>query len=76
MSPSIREIAEAVGLSSSSTVFAHLTRLERDGAIKRERSRTRSITITGMDAVDVRALLAECLPHLPPELAGKVEAAL
>lgn len=33
--PTVREIAEAVGLRSSSTVHGHLDRLERDGRIER-----------------------------------------
>lgn len=33
--PSVREIGEAVGLKSSSTVHSHLSRLEREGYIKR-----------------------------------------
>lgn len=33
--PSVREIAEAVGLASPSAVHHHLTALERDGFIER-----------------------------------------
>ena len=33
--PSVREIAEAVGLASSSTVHGHLSRLESKGYIRR-----------------------------------------
>src|SRR2546429_5080103 len=33
--PSVREIGEAVGLSSSSTVHNHLNQLERRGPVKR-----------------------------------------
>ena len=36
--PSVREIGEAVGLSSSSTVHNHLNQLERRGLIKREQN--------------------------------------
>ena len=36
--PSVREIGEAVGLSSSSTVHNHLNQLERRGLIKRDAS--------------------------------------
>src|SRR3989442_6941583 len=37
--PSVREIGEAVGLSSSSTVHNHLNQLERRGLIKRDPSK-------------------------------------
>jgi len=33
--PSVREIAEAVGLASTSAVHHHLTKLEKDGASTR-----------------------------------------
>lgn len=41
--PSVREIAEAVGLKSSSTVHAHLVQLEEKGYLKRDASKTRAI---------------------------------
>jgi repressor LexA len=34
--PSVREIGEAVGLASSSTVHGHLERLEKKGFIRRD----------------------------------------
>ena len=34
--PSVREIGEAVGLASSSTVHGHLDRLEKKGLIRRD----------------------------------------
>ncbi len=34
--PSVREIGEAVGLASSSTVHGHLERLEKKGLIRRD----------------------------------------
>lgn len=43
--PSIREIGEAVGLSSSSTVHAHLRTLETKGYLKRNPSKPRSIEL-------------------------------
>ncbi|MBI9015352.1 MAG: winged helix-turn-helix transcriptional regulator [Clostridiales bacterium] len=43
--PSIREIAEEVGLSSTSTVAGHLIRLEKKGYIKRIPDTSRAITI-------------------------------
>lgn len=43
--PSIREIGETVGLSSSSTVHTHLISLERKKHLKRNPSKPRSITL-------------------------------
>lgn len=44
--PSIREIGEAVGLSSSGTVHVQLCTLERKGYLKRDPSKPRSIRLT------------------------------
>lgn len=41
--PSIREIGDAVGLSSSATVHSHLKRLEVLGVLRRQKGRTRSV---------------------------------
>jgi repressor LexA len=43
--PSVREIGEAVGLSSSSTVHNHLMQLERKGLIKRDASKSRTVQL-------------------------------
>lgn len=43
--PSVREIAEAVGLASSSTVHGHLSRLESKGFIRRDPTKPRAIEI-------------------------------
>lgn len=43
--PSVREICEAVGLRSTSTVHGHLTRLEEKGYIRRDPAKTRAIEI-------------------------------
>jgi repressor LexA len=45
-SPSIREIADKVGLSSSSSVFYYLDRLESAGRIRRNGTRS-FIEVTG-----------------------------
>jgi repressor LexA len=51
--PSIREIAEGVGLRSSQTVHHHLVRLEGDGYVRRlnDRPRTPRLTEKGWGAV-------------------------
>ncbi len=43
--PSVREIGESVGLSSSSTVHAHLNSLERLGYLRRDPTKPRAIEV-------------------------------
>lgn len=43
--PSVREIGEAVGLSSSSTVHGHLAQLEDKGYIRRDPTKPRAIEV-------------------------------
>lgn len=43
--PSVREICEAVGLKSTSTVHGHLARLEKKGYIRRDPTKPRAIEI-------------------------------
>jgi repressor LexA len=45
--PSVRDICEAVGLSSTSTVHAHLSTLEEKGFIRRDGSVARAISVVG-----------------------------
>ncbi|MFK3959208.1 transcriptional repressor LexA [Guptibacillus hwajinpoensis] len=47
--PSVREIGEAVGLASSSTVHGHLARLEKKGYIRRDPTKPRAIEVLGLD---------------------------
>jgi repressor LexA len=47
--PSVREIGELVGLSSSSTVQSHLKTLERRGLIQRDPTKPRALTTRGAD---------------------------
>jgi repressor LexA len=47
--PSVREIAEAVGLASSSTVHGHLSRLESKGFIRRDPTKPRAIEILDLE---------------------------
>ncbi len=44
--PSVREIGMAVGLTSSSTVHAHLNVLQRDGYLRRDPDRPRTIVVS------------------------------
>lgn len=47
--PSVRDICSAVGLTSTSTVHGHLTRLENKGFIKRGTGKSRAIEIDDAD---------------------------
>jgi repressor LexA len=47
--PSVREIGEAVGLASSSTVHGHLARLEQKGLIRRDPTKPRAIELLDED---------------------------
>lgn len=47
--PSVREIGQAVGLASSSTVHGHLARLESKGLIRRDPTKPRAIEILDID---------------------------
>ncbi|WP_342512510.1 transcriptional repressor LexA [Sporosarcina sp. FSL K6-1522] len=69
--PSVREIGEAVGLASSSTVHGHLARLESKGFIRRDPTKPRAIEI--LDPEGLEALKPGVL-HVP--LVGKVTAGL
>ncbi len=67
--PSVREIGEAVGLASSSTVHGHLSRLESKGFIRRDPTKPRAIEILDPEGLDE---LKNGVMHVP--LIGKVTA--
>jgi repressor LexA len=67
--PTVREIGEAVGLASPSTVHAHLANLERAGLLRRDPTKPRALELVGRDKTD--AGVAE-LPKLP--LLGQIAA--
>jgi repressor LexA len=71
--PTVREIGEAVGLASPSTVHAHLANLERGGLLKRDPSKPRALDLIGHRTVAAAAPqpVAE-VPHLP--LLGQIAA--
>jgi len=53
--PSVREIGEAIGLSSSSTVHGHMSRLEEKGFIRRDPTKPRAIEVLdGSGAIPLR----------------------
>ena len=47
--PTVREIGEAVGLASPSTVHAHLANLERSGLLKRDPTKPRALELLGRE---------------------------
>ncbi len=67
--PSVREIGENVGLSSSSTVHGHLARLEEKGYLRRDPSKPRAIEVLDDDG---RAVQRHRLVSVP--LVGRVTA--
>ena len=69
--PSVREIGEAVGLTSSSTVHAHLQVLQREGYLKRDPTKPRAIVVS-FEPSSGAALRARPVAHVP--LVGDVAA--
>ena len=63
--PTVREIGEAVDLSSTSTVHGHISRLEKKGYIQKDPTKPRAIEVTpaGFEALGV-----ETTPHQIPVL--------
>jgi len=66
--PSVREICDAVGLKSTSTVHGHLERLEKKGYIRRDPTKPRAIEILD----DTTYLSKKELVNVP--IVGKVTA--
>lgn len=52
--PSVREMAAAVGLSSPSTVHAHLAALEDHGLIRRDKTKPRALEVFEQDGEPAR----------------------
>lgn len=69
--PSVREIGEAVGLSSSSTVHSHLAALEAKGFIRRDPSKPRALEV--LDYRDTERAIDYGQVHAIP-LVGQVAA--
>ena len=65
--PTVREIGDAVGLASPSTVHAHLANLERAGLLRRDPTKPRAIELIGR-----RRGEASAVPRLP--LLGRIAA--
>jgi repressor LexA len=69
--PTVREIGDAVGLASPSTVHAHLANLERVGLLRRDPTKPRAIELVGRRREEAARGAAE-LPLLP--LVGRIAA--
>jgi repressor LexA len=69
--PSVREIGEAVGLTSSSTVHAHLATLQRQGYLRRDPTKPRAIEVR-YDEASGAAIERRPTQHVP--LVGDVAA--
>jgi repressor LexA len=69
--PSVREIGEAVGLTSPSTVHTHLNTLQRNGFLRRDPSKPRAIEVR-WDPNSGAALERRPVRHVP--LIGEVAA--
>jgi repressor LexA len=70
--PTVREIGEAVGLASPSTVHAHLASLEREGLIRRDPTKPRAIELVGRRKAEMRPARESAVPTLP--LLGRIAA--
>ncbi|EPE61595.1 lexA repressor [Exiguobacterium sp. S17] len=68
--PSVREIGEAVGLASSSTVHGHLDRLEKRGLIRRDKTKPRALEVLSEDTPSIEE--RETVMYVP--VIGKVTA--
>jgi repressor LexA len=69
--PTVREIGDAVGLASPSTVHAHLANLERAGLLKRDPTKPRALELVGRRREETPDRY-EPLPKLP--LVGQIAA--
>lgn len=69
--PSVREIGDAVGLTSSSTVHTHLTTLQKQGYLRRDPTKPRAIEVR-WDSMSGAAIERRPARHVP--LVGDVAA--
>ena len=70
--PTVREIGEAVGLASPSTVHAHLANLERAGLLRRDPTKPRAIELVGRTRTATTGTRDAATPLLP--LVGRIAA--
>src|SRR5436189_4334069 len=70
--PTVREIGEAVGLASPSTVHAHLANLERAGLLRRDPTKPRALELVGRERTQAVPAERGDAPKLP--LLGQIAA--
>jgi repressor LexA len=70
--PTVREIGDAVGLASPSTVHAHLANLERAGLLKRDPTKPRALELVGRKRQEAPERTPSSVPTLP--LVGQIAA--
>jgi repressor LexA len=68
--PTVREIGEAVGLASPSTVHAHLANLERAGLLRRDPTKPRALELMGRERSSESVVTLPKLPLLGQIAAG------
>ena len=68
--PTVREIGEAVGLASPSTVHAHLANLERAGLLRRDPTKPRALELLGREKPGTAVVELPKLPLLGQIAAG------
>lgn len=77
--PSVREIGEAVGLASSSTVHGHLERLQAKGLLRRDPTKPRAIELLTETEPDTKPTppsirVGERSPYVMAPILGRVTA--
>lgn len=57
--PSVREICQGVGLSSTSSVYSHLCKLDEEGKIEIRGKSPRAIRVIGFEFVEIKEVEEE-----------------
>ena len=72
--PTVREIGEAVGLASPSTVHAHLANLERAGLLRRDPTKPRALELIGRERRVEQPATGEAASAVRLPLLGEIAA--
>ena len=72
--PTVREIGEAVGLASPSTVHAHLANLERAGLLRRDPTKPRALELIGRERREPEPRIDESRDVARLPLVGEIAA--
>ena len=68
--PSVREICDATGLKSTSTVHGHLKRMEKAGLLQRDSMKPRAMTLLQKSAQEEEKASVRLIPLMGPVAAG------